>query len=175
MNEGKNKSARNLITAIAIFAVAIGLDQLLKYLIKIYLKPIGHVTVIPGIVEFRYMENPGAAFSMFQNMGWLLISVTAIVVIAAAWYLIKHRKDIPLFLTIVVPLIAAGGVGNQIIDRLRFGYVVDYINFTFVNFAVFNFADMCVVLGAIALLIYFIFFFKPKKPETSGYDGTTQT
>lgn len=165
MNERKNMSARNLITAFAIFAGAIGLDQLIKYFIKLYLKPIGQLTVIPGVVEFHYAENTGAAFSMFRGAHWLLISVAVIVVAAAAWYLIKHRKDIPLFLVIVAPLIAAGGVGNQIIDRIGHGYVVDYINFTFVDFAIFNFADICVVLGAIALLIYFIFFSTKKNPE----------
>jgi signal peptidase II len=175
MNETRSKAARNLWTAIAIFIAGIGLDQLIKYFVRLYLKPVVDVPIINGVLHLHYTENTGAAFSMFQGMGWLLISVTSIVVIAVWWYIIKKRKELPLFLAIVLPLIAAGGVGNQIIDRLRYGYITDFIYFKLINFAVFNFADMCVVIGAILLLIYFIFFYNKKQKETKGYDGTTQT
>ncbi len=174
MSETKNKSLRNILTAIGVFAAAVGLDQLIKYLVQLHLMPIQpepDVPIINGVLHLHYAENQGAAFSMFQNMDWLLITVTSLVVIGATWYLIKHRKDMPLGLVIIAALIAAGGVGNQIIDRLRYGYVVDYIYFKLINFAIFNFADMCVVLGAIALLIYFIFLYGKKKPETDKVES----
>ena len=138
-------------TVITIFIVAIlvGLDQLIKWCATVYLAPIGAVTVIPGILEFRFLLNDGAAFSSFGGKQMFLILFTGIALIAVAVYLLKKRPSKVEYVAWV--LVLSGGIGN-LIDRVANRVVVDYINFLFVNFAVFNFADILICVG-IALLV----------------------
>jgi len=113
------------------------------------------------ILNLTYLENDGALFGSFSGMRWILVAVTAALMIFGGWYMIKHSKE---KLTLIsMTLIISGGLGN-IIDRLfRDGKVVDYFDVQFMDFAVFNFADCCVVIGVILLLIQIVFFdFKDK-------------
>lgn len=120
------------------------------------------------ILNLTYLENDGAVFGSFAGMRWILICVTALLMAYCAYYIIKHKKEI---LTLVsMTLIISGGLGN-IIDRLfRNGKVVDYFDVQFMDFAIFNFADCCVVVGVILFLIQIIFFdFRKKdKAEKNG-------
>lgn len=106
------------------------------------------------ILNLTYLENDGAIFGSFGGMRWILICVTTALMAFCIYYLIKHKKEV---LTLIsMTLIISGGMGN-IIDRIfRDGRVVDYFDVQFMNFAVFNFADCCVVVGVILLLIQII-------------------
>lgn len=125
------------------------LDQLLKICATTYLLPVGQAPLIPGFIELQYVLNDGMAFSMLSGRRWLLIGVTSLVLLAVIVVLIA--RPMPRLDRITWTLILGGGLGN-LIDRVRTGVVVDYLNFQFMEFPVFNFADICVCTG-VGLLI----------------------
>ncbi len=112
---------------------------------------------IRGIVELTRVHNYGAAWSSFSGMRWLLIGVTvvlmAILVYLWAKKIVRHGLG-----KLSLALILAGGIGN-LIDRVANGYVVDTFNLTFMNYPVFNVADICVVAGAIGGAIYYLWLY----------------
>lgn len=116
------------------------------------------------ILNLTYLENDGAVFGSFGGMRWVLLGVTSALMIFCIYYMIRHRNE--KFILISMTLIISGGFGN-IIDRLfRKGLVVDYFDVQLFDFAVFNFADCCVVIGVILLLIYIVFFDGKKSKES---------
>ncbi len=135
--------------------ILVAIDQFLKYVASMYIKPVQSITVIPNFLEVTYLENKGAAFGMFPNHRWFFI-LFAIVMIIVFIYWIAYKKVKDKLFIISSTLIISGGIGN-IIDRLLFGYVVDYIRFSFF-LPVCNFADYCITVGTIILIIYFLFF-----------------
>ncbi len=132
----------------------IGADQAIKYLVIEYLKPVEYVDVIDNILRFRYVENTGAVFGSFATHTLFLTIFSVILLGIVIYYLITNR-DKSKFVNICLLLMISGGVGN-IIDRIRLHYVVDYIEPLFVDFAVFNFADCLITVGAFSLIIYLI-------------------
>ena len=132
------------------------LDQLTKYFAQLYLQPVGTMPFIPGIMELRFVLNDGAAFSSFAGARLFLILFTGIAIAALAVYLFWKKPPKRLERTALVLLIG-GGLGN-LIDRVARGYVVDFIDFRLIHFAIFNVADIFVVVGVILLLIYLLFF-----------------
>lgn len=140
-----------MIVTLLLSALLILVDQLIKMLAVRYLAPVGSIPFIPGVLEWRYLENDGAAFSILQGQQGLLITITGTALLLGLWYLLFRRpKDRLEYISIV--MIFSGGVGN-LIDRIANGYVVDYIHPLFINFATFNFADMLVVVGFGLLVI----------------------
>ncbi|MBR4079977.1 MAG: signal peptidase II, partial [Christensenellaceae bacterium] len=140
-------------------AIIIGLAVLLDQLTKIWATTAlaeGAITIIPKVLDFNYFENTGAAFSMLSSGTWFLSAVSAIMSIVLLFIIFKYRNKMPRFVSIMLAFLASGAIGN-LIDRLFAGYVVDFIEFTFVNFAVFNVADIYVTCSAIALGVYLIF------------------
>ncbi len=153
--------------ALLMSAVLVGIDQILKVLAIEYLKPVGSHPIIPDIFHLTYVENRGAAFGMMAGQKWLLVWVTAIVILAAIIAVMagKIKNTTVLF---SVATIIGGGVGN-LIDRVYRGYVVDYVHLKIIDFAVFNFADICVTVGTTVLLIYLLFYeLKHKNKEVAG-------
>lgn len=135
-------------------------DQAVKYISVQYLKPLGSVEVIPGVFNFSYVENRGAAFGILQNQRWLFILLTIVISAGIAYYLITRRRD-SLLRRSSLAFILGGAVGN-LIDRIYLGYVVDMFHFTWrINFAVFNVADMAVVIGTFLLAYQLLFLDKP--------------
>ncbi len=136
--------------ALLLSAVLVLVDQLTKIAVQHWLKPIGDFPLIDGVLHLTYLENRGMAFGMMQGQKWLLIWVTAIVllVLIAAVMMGKVKKPATLF---TVAVIIGGGVGN-LIDRIYRGYVIDFIYVKIINFAIFNFADICVTCGTAVLL-----------------------
>lgn len=124
-------------------------DLLLKRLVLLFLQPVGSVPLIEGVLHLTYRENTGAAFSMFRGHTELIAVVTA-VAICGVLYLLLFGKERGKLLSFSLAMICAGGIGN-LYDRLARGFVVDYIDLRVINFAVFNFADILVVCGAILL------------------------
>ncbi len=157
--------------ALVVSALLIGIDQLLKMIVQSNLELYESVPFIPGIVSFTYVENTGAAFSFFEGQRWMLIGLTGLAVLLMLCLLVFRKLKNPVIVWHVA-VILAGGAGN-LIDRIfRGGSVIDYIEFKFVNFAIFNFADCLVVLGVISLLVYLLFFdqsdlFRRKEKRTS--------
>ena len=144
-------------------AVLVALDQLVKYLVLQNIPQGGHVPFIPHIVELTYVQNTGAAFSLLEEHTWLLalISLAASALLAAAlWKNFFHHPVGKVALT----LLLAGAVGN-LIDRVFRGFVVDMFNVLFMDFAVFNVADICVVVGGIAAGIYYLFLAGKLEPK----------
>ena len=120
--------------------------------------------VLPGVVEFRYVENTGAAFSVLSDHTWILIVVSAVAIVGLTGYLIKFGHTQSVLIRICLACIIGGAIGN-LIDRLWYGYVIDFINPTFIRFAVFNVADIFVTCGAI-LLVFAVLLAKQPNKET---------
>ncbi len=143
------------VISVVVVAVLVGLDQLTKFLVLTNIKPINAVPVIDGIIQFRYVENTGAAFSMLSDKTWLLSLFTGVLILLLTIYLI-FGKDISKLERISFLLLIAGGLGN-LIDRIFRGYVIDFIDYLFMNYAVYNFADILVTIGAVLLIISVLF------------------
>ncbi|MGN1112590.1 MAG: signal peptidase II [Acutalibacteraceae bacterium] len=143
------------IMTFIIAAISIVADQLIKILVINNLKPVKSVTVIDNLLNFTYVENKGMAFGMLANQRWIFIALTSAVILALIIAVIKLKKQGTMFY-ISAALLIGGGIGN-LIDRLLYGYVVDYISLSFFP-PVCNFADYCVTAGVIMLLIYLFFF-----------------
>lgn len=150
-----------VIYALIVCASLIGLDQLIKFLVVEYIKDNGVFIFIDGILNFTYVENTGAAFSILTGSRWLLIVITSILLIGLLAAVVTKRIKTP-FMVWSAILIIAGGIGN-LIDRILHGYVIDYIDAAFLkNFAIFNFADCLVVVG-VAMMIIYILIYEPIK------------
>ena len=112
-----------------------------------------------GLVQFRLVHNTGAAWSLFSDMTWLLGLVSIVVSVGMLVYALAWVKRPNWPLTCGTALVFAGGMGNAF-DRFAHGYVIDFIEATFVDFPVFNVADCFITCGCAALLIHLIFFNK---------------
>jgi signal peptidase II len=117
-----------------------------------------------SILNFTYLENRGAAFGILQNNRLFFIMLTMTVVGYLIYYFIKHYKTNTSLLNIAITFIITGAVGN-FYDRLIKTYVVDFIEFSFINFPVFNVADIFVTVGSILIIIYLLFFEEGEKNE----------
>ncbi|MGI6527234.1 MAG: signal peptidase II [Caldicoprobacterales bacterium] len=130
-------------------------DQITKYISVQYLKPLKTVPVWEGIFSLTYVENRGAAFGILQNLRWFLIVLPLLIIAAVIVYLVIHRKE-SLLTRICLAAILGGAIGN-LIDRIFLGYVVDMFQATFIEFPVFNVADIAVVCGTIILAFQLLF------------------
>lgn len=129
-------------------------DQIIKYFAESKLVPAGEITVIDKFLSWDYVQNTGAAFGSFSENTALLSIITGAVILAGIIAIILKKINGKFLLTVTV-MIIAGGLGN-LIDRLTKGYVVDFIKVLFIDFPVFNFADILVTCGAFMLLGYLI-------------------
>ena len=134
-------------------------DQVTKYLTVANIPLHTQVEFIPNVLGLTYVQNFGAAFSSFQGMQWLFALIFALFTVGVIW---EYRKKALPFTTLERWCIAAiygGGLGNMI-DRIRFGYVVDMIETQFMDFPVFNVADCFITCGCILLMLHLVFFNK---------------
>ncbi|MGN1129990.1 MAG: signal peptidase II [Ruminococcus sp.] len=135
----------------ALVAIA---DQLLKYLVVNFLDKTSPTVIIPNLFNLTYVENRGAAFGMLADARWIFITFTVLITVFLIYILFKKKINSKLFLASVT-LIIGGGIGN-LIDRIFLGYVVDYLSISFFP-PVCNFADYCITIGAVLLVIYIVF------------------
>lgn len=127
------------------------LDQLSKYWAIEYLKPLKSIPLWKDVFHLTYAENTGAAFSIFRDKQLFLILITMVIIAGFTGFLVKQVKDdAPWIVKLSLAMIVGGAIGN-LIDRIRLDYVVDYFDFTLINFAIFNVADSFVVVGSILL------------------------
>ena len=160
-----------------IAAVLVGIDQLTKWLVvqnmtemqTIHLIKIGDTQVL----NLSYYLNDGAAFSMFEGQTAMLIGVTSIVIVALVIVLALKKVHRTSYI-MAYSLVIGGGVGN-LIDRIfNDGAVVDFIDFRLINFAIFNFADICAVCGAL-LLMLLILIDEIKERKQAKQTGSEET
>jgi signal peptidase II len=136
-----------LITA----AVLAAIDRFTKFMITSHMSLYESVHVIPNVVDFRYIQNQGAAFSILEGHRIILILIPSVFIAAALFALLSKKINSPVMIW-GVSLVISGGLGN-LIDRVMTGYVTDFIELVFVNFAIFNVADICAVTGACLLIL----------------------
>jgi signal peptidase II len=135
-----------------IILAVVAFDQFTKLLVRINLQPFNGMDnsgapVIEGLLDINFVKNTGAAFNIMQGQADFLIIFNLLVISILFVFLTARRKVETRFLLAGIALIIGGGVGN-FVDRVRFGYVVDFIDFHF--FPVFNVADISVCLGCAA-------------------------
>ena len=154
----KNKELKfNLLLILLSFAL-VGIDQFTKWLAVTYIKHTGTIPIIKfGETEwlnFTYCENTGMSFSLLEGQRFILIVLPIVLIALVEWYIfsgkLNHRG-----MKISLACLAGGGLGN-LIDRIFLGYVVDFIDIRIINFAIFNFADICAVLGGIVFAVMMV-------------------
>lgn len=137
-----------------IIIAAIAIDQLIKLYIVQSMELYESIPVLQDIFHITYIRNTGAAFSMMEGFRGFLIILPFLMILAAIIFMfIKRKTGHPLLLTSVA-LIAGGGIGN-LIDRVIYGYVVDFLDFRV--FPIFNAADIFVCVGCGLLVLYVLF------------------
>ncbi len=141
--------------------VLVVLDQWTKYLAVTFLKDSAPVPIWPDVFELHFLEqgNDGVAWGMLSGQMWLIIPLTCFVIVLLTVVLLRSDLRHSKLFSISCAMILAGGIGN-LIDRVLNGAVVDFLYFKLINFPIFNFADCCVVVGAILLFVYIVFFCK---------------
>ena len=147
-----------------LFAVLVLADQYIKSLIVNHVKPQGSVEVIKGFFSLYYCENTGSAFSLFADQAWgiyFLTGVSTLLGIIIFIFMIIASKNSMKLMAFAFCLLSSGAMGN-LIDRFRLKYVVDFLRFDFgsYTFPVFNFADICAVVGTALIICIIIFWSK---------------
>lgn len=147
---------KNWIIKAIILPMVIVLDMITKFLFegKSY-------TLIPKVLGITSLHNYGAAWGVFSGRTWLLIALTVVFVILIVAFDIWQKIDSKLY-SVGISFIVGGAVGN-IIDRIAYGYVRDFIEFRFINFPIFNLADSFLTIGVILIIIKVLFFSRRKE------------
>lgn len=146
-------------TIIAVVFIAI--DQIVKnWAAEVLTK--GEIAVIKDVLYLKYTENTGVAFSMFSDNRIMLIGITSVMLIVVLAFFLSGKVTEKLE-QFSLALMLSGGVGN-LIDRISLGYVIDYIDVRIINFAIFNFADICICVGAFLLCVS-VYFSDKKEQE----------
>lgn len=156
------------------FLIIIGtivLDQLTKWLAVEFLTKVDTVPIIKDVLHLTYLENTGAAFGILKNNRWVFILISTLAIFAIIFYIVKYPPE-NRWLGTGLAFFAGGGIGNMI-DRVFLGYVVDFIDFRLIDFAIFNVADSFVCIGAALMVIYIFFFSDDKKKEVKHDTNAT--
>ena len=154
------KRASLLVTDFMLFVILVIADQLTKHLAVVRLKNQAAYNLINGILEFNYLENRGAAFGVLQNQKYFFVFVALIFIGVIVFVLIKGPTQMKYYsLNILLVMIAAGAVGNMI-DRVRYDYVVDFIYLVCIQFPIFNVADIYVTTATVILVFQILFVYK---------------
>ena len=131
--------------------ICIIIDRIIKLVCLSNLDIGDGISIIDNISSITLVTNTGAAFSLFSSNTLFLIILSFIVIGIIYFFFIKDQK-LSNFMQITYGILLGGIIGN-LIDRIIYGYVIDYLNFSFINFPVFNFADICIVISIIILII----------------------
>ena len=145
-----------------LLAACIACDQLLKYWVVRHLEIGQSAAFLPGLVRLTRLHNTGAAWGSFSGSTALLTAVTAVLLVAVAWLVLKKVIRHPLGLCAAM-LVLGGGIGNMI-DRICRGYVVDMFDLEFISYPIFKLEDCFVVVGVILGAVYYLWFY-------DKYDG----
>lgn len=133
------------------------LDQISKIAVVAFLKPVFEKDIIHGLLSLKYTENVGVAFGLLGGGRIFFIITTLIIIIFMGVFIEKYKHDNLVF-TLLLTVVLGGAAGN-LIDRVHYGYVVDFVYVHFFPY-IFNIADCFLVIGAILISAYLIFFEK---------------
>lgn len=168
--------ARPLISIIIIF-VCVVIDQLTKLFAINNLRDLAdEIPVINKVFGLYYVENKGISFSMLSSKMALIIIITSIIMLILIYVMIRTPKTKYFMPFSIVLSVIVGGAAGNMIDRIFRGFVIDFIMLDFINFPIFNVADIFVCVGLFILVILIIFKYKdkdfdfiiPKKGEKVG-------
>ena len=172
----KNIKEQVTISIVAVILLAF-IDQITKYFVVKNMALHDEIKVLGDALVFKYIRNTGAAWGSFAGKIPILLIFT-IVVVAALCYVYRNIARIDRFrpLRICIIAILGGAIGNMI-DRIRLGYVVDFIYVKCINFPVFNFADICVTVSVFVMIFLFIFKYKSEDSDIilGSKDKTKET
>lgn len=148
-----------------LLCLLLAVDQFTKYLAIVHLKGKDAIVLIDGVLELDYLENRGSAFGMLQNQKVFILFVGVVFLAVILFLLIKLPEDKKYnIMHVLLVAIIAGGVGNMI-DRIQYDFVVDFISFVLIHFPIFNVADCYIVVATILLFLLFLFVYKEKDLE----------
>jgi signal peptidase II len=163
----KKKTVRDYSLYSMIIVIGIVLDQLTKLLSSKFLSKVDTVPIIKDVLHLTYLENRGAAFGMLKDHRWVFMLISTVMIVGLSVYLFGGLAENKLY-EISIAMIISGGIGNMF-DRIGLGYVVDFIDFRLINFAVFNGADSFVCVGAgILILALILDIIKEAKMKKNG-------
>ncbi len=166
-----------MLTVFITAVLCIIADRVTKYFTVEYLKPVGQCDLIPGVLRLSYVENKGAAFGSLTNHRWVFIAASLVLIAAIIAYVIIKKPKASVG-TLALGLVLGGGIGNMI-DRLFYGYVVDFIDFCAfpkVWMWVFNGADAFVCVGAALLVVWLLVTdYKERKAKTEASAPESET
>lgn len=165
---------RGIVPYFVLIAVLVAVDQLVKLLVRTHIPLGGAVNFIPHVMDLTYVRNTGAAFSIFASHTWALALLSAVASVVLV-YLLVRTGSAPFPWKFSLSLVIAGAVGN-LIDRAFLGFVTDMFRTLFMDFAVFNVADICITVGGVLCAVYVVFFSekKPEEKEGAAHGGGEQ-
>lgn len=149
---------------LAIMCAFLAVDLLTKHFVYGKCESSGDIIIIDGVIRFTAVRNTGASFGIFKDATVALTAMSAICVVILILFIFYSYPRRNLWLRSALILICAGALGN-VIDRMVLGYVRDMVYFELINFAVFNFADSCLTVGTVVLIIYILFFYGKDEEE----------
>ncbi len=147
-----------IVVSAIVLVLLVAIDQITKALVASYLS-VGDIGFSFSIGSFdvfsiTHVRNRGAAWSILEGKTYLLIAIAVIAIVIAFYFILKGKIKSPVGIISLI-MIISGGIGN-LIDRVRIKEVIDFINLDFISFPVFNFADICVVIGALVFCLWII-------------------
>lgn len=156
---------RLLATDFIIIFLLIVADQMVKYFATVMLENRGSVVIIEDVLQLTYLKNTGGILGVLQNQTLFIMFIVIVLVLIVVYFLAK-LPDKPKFniLHLTLSCLLSGAFGN-LLDRIRFGYVVDFIYFIGIDFPIFNCADILISISTIILLFLLIFYYKEKDLE----------
>ena len=165
---------------ILLFAIILGIicfDQLTKWLAVIYLQGNPSFPIWQDVFHFTYAENRGMAFGLLADHRWVFMVLSTLALAILLIYLIRVRPQNP-WLRVSLAMVVGGGLGNMI-DRIFLGSVIDFLDFTLIDFPIFNVADSFVCVGA-GMLIAYLFWdmireWKKEKKNTTESENVSET
>ena len=166
----------SLILAGIVSVLILVADQVTKYIVStnMEINDTVSVNIVNWFIDFHYIENDGGAWGMMGGKTTILLIVTGAIMAVLAFLMIKNAKKSKLFFW-ASSLIIAGGIGNMIDRVFHEGLVVDFLRFTFIDFPVFNLADVAVCTGAGLLILYFVLdIIKDAKEKKADQEETTE-
>ena len=168
------RTQQSLGIRLAIFcwagAIAFSLDQLTKRWVLSNIPAGSRRPFIPGVLDLFHVQNDGAAFSIGSGRPLFFAALTAVVVLGMI-YAVMREKNLPYPLIAILGLVAGGGIGNGL-ERVAHGSVTDFLATTFMNFAIFNVADIFVTCGIIAACIYWFVWDSKRRSGKNGEDAS---